>query len=59
MICVPYRTKREIIEKNGYVDIKSFKNEIPISRKYIVAYLDYLDQLGDIEKIDNKRYFRH
>ncbi len=50
---------KEIIEKNGYVDIKSFKNEMPISRKYIVAYLDYLDQLGDIEKIDNKRYFRH
>ncbi len=49
---------REIIEKEGYIDIKKFKEHMPMSRKYIVAYLDYLDQMGDIEKIENKRYFK-
>ncbi|WP_457560983.1 selenocysteine-specific translation elongation factor [Caminibacter sp.] len=50
---------KEIIKKRGYIDVKVFKEEMPMSRKYIVAYLDYLDNLGDIEKIDNKRYLKN
>ena len=49
----------EIMEKEGYIDIKKFKEHMPMSRKYIVAYLDYLDNLGDIEKRDNKRYLKN
>ncbi|WP_024787770.1 MULTISPECIES: selenocysteine-specific translation elongation factor [unclassified Lebetimonas] len=49
---------REIMEKKGYIDIKTFKEEMPMSRKYIVAYLDYLDNMGDIVKVDNKRYLK-
>lgn len=49
---------REIMEKKGYIDIKTFKEEMPMSRKYIVAYLDYLDNMGDIIKIENKRYLK-
>ena len=49
---------KDIIKKRGYIDVKVFKEEMPMSRKYIVAYLDYLDQLGDIIKIDNKRYLK-
>ena len=49
---------KEIIKKEGYIDIKKFKEYLPMSRKYIVAYLEYLDNLGDIEKKDNKRYFK-
>jgi selenocysteine-specific elongation factor len=50
---------KDIIKKRGYIDVKVFKEEMPMSRKYIVAYLDYLDNLGDIEKIDNKRYLKN
>ncbi|WP_456469801.1 selenocysteine-specific translation elongation factor [Caminibacter sp.] len=50
---------KEIIEKEGYIDIKKFKEHMPMSRKYIVAYLDYLDNLEEIVKKDNKRYFRY
>ena len=49
---------REIIKKRGFIDVKIFKEEMPMSRKYIVAYLDYLDQMGDIVKVDNKRYLK-
>jgi selenocysteine-specific elongation factor len=49
---------KKIIEKNGFIDIKTFKEEIPMSRKYIVAFLDYLDNMKDIVKIDNKRSFK-
>ncbi|MEO1927359.1 MAG: selenocysteine-specific translation elongation factor [Nautiliaceae bacterium] len=57
-INIALKKMREIIEKEGYIDIKKFKEHMPMSRKYIVAYLDYLDQMGDIEKIENKRYLK-
>lgn len=46
---------RQIITKEGYIDITIFKKHYNISRKYIVCYLDYLDNYGDIIKVDNKR----
>ncbi len=49
---------KDIIKKRGYIDVKVFKEEMPMSRKYIIAYLDYLDNLGDIIKKDNKRYLK-
>ena len=48
----------EIIAKNGFVDVLSLKNELNISRKFAVCYLEYLDKFGDIENIDNKRYLK-
>ncbi|RDU58512.1 selenocysteine-specific translation elongation factor [Helicobacter sp. MIT 99-5507] len=49
---------RDIIKTQGYIDIASFKKHFNISRKYIIAYLDYLDNYGDIKKEDNKRMLR-
>lgn len=49
---------RDIIKTQGYIDIASFKKYFNISRKYIIAYLDYLDNYGDIKKEDNKRMLR-
>jgi selenocysteine-specific elongation factor len=46
---------REIIKKDGYIDISMFKLYYPISRKYLVAYLEYLDKFSDIKKEGNKR----
>ncbi len=46
----------EIIKVDGFIEIKNFKEKFPISRKYIVTYLDYLDNFSQIKKVDNKRY---
>ena len=46
---------REIIKKEGYIDVALFKQHYKISRKYLVAYLDYLDNFKDIKKDGIKR----
>ena len=48
---------RDIIKKEGYIDIRTFKENYPLSRKYLIAYLDYLDNFSEIKKQDNKRVF--
>ncbi len=48
---------RKIIKNDGFITIQSFKIHYPISRKYLIAYLDYLDQFDDIQKEDKKRFF--
>ena len=48
---------KNIIKKDGYIDITNFKELYPLSRKYLVAYLDYLDNFSEIKKVDNKRVF--
>jgi len=46
---------REIMRKENGVDIKVFKEHFDISRKYLVAYLDYLDNFDDVKKEGNRR----
>ncbi len=48
---------REIMRKNEGIDIKIFKEHCDMSRKYLVAYLDYLDNFDDIKKEGNRRVF--
>ncbi|AXX91949.1 selenocysteine-specific translation elongation factor [Malaciobacter molluscorum LMG 25693] len=48
---------KKIITEDGYIDIQNFKNRFELSRKYIIAYLDYLDNFSQIKKIDKKRVF--
>mgnify|MGYP003387342822 CR=1 FL=1 len=48
---------KEIIKKDGYIDIKNFKEKHPLSRKYLITYLDYLDNFSEIKKQDNRRVF--
>lgn len=50
---------RNTIKKRGYIDINNFKEILPLSRKYLITYLDYLDSFDDIIKVENKRIFRH
>jgi len=50
---------REIITNEGFVDVATFKKHYDISRKYLVAYLDYLDNFDDIRKENNRRYLAH
>ena len=48
---------KEIIRKDGYIDIKNFKERHPLSRKYLITYLDYLDNFSEIKKEGNRRVF--
>ncbi|RAX57007.1 selenocysteine-specific translation elongation factor [Helicobacter monodelphidis] len=49
---------REIILKEGYVDIQNAKEYFPLSRKYLISYLEYLDKDDDIIKENQKRFFK-
>ena len=46
---------REIMRKENGIDIKAFKEHFDMSRKYLVAYLDYLDNFDDVKKEGNRR----
>ena len=48
---------KNIINEDGYIDIKNFKERYPLSRKYLIAYLDYLDKFSEIKKENGKRVF--
>lgn len=48
---------KDIIKKDGYIDISNFKEKYKLSRKYLITYLDYLDSFSQIKKINNKRVF--
>ena len=49
---------REIIKTHGYIDITLFKQKLPLSRKYLISYLEYLDSFKDICKEGNVRTLR-
>ena len=48
---------RGIIKKEGFVDIANLKEKYDLSRKYLIAYLEYLDNFSDISRDANKRVF--
>lgn len=50
-------TLREIIRKEGYAEVQNVKEQLGLSRKFVVCYLEYLDRFEDIKRIDNKRFF--
>ncbi len=47
----------QIIKQEGYIDINNFKGNFQLSRKYLITYLDYLDNFSNIKKIENRRVF--
>jgi selenocysteine-specific elongation factor len=47
---------KNIIKKDGYIDIHNLKDHLNVSRKYLISLLDYLDTLPDIKKIENQRF---
>ncbi|WP_456428443.1 selenocysteine-specific translation elongation factor [Nitratifractor sp.] len=46
---------RELMVKHGYLDIRLFKAETGMSRKYCIAYLEYLDKQGDVVREGERR----
>uniref|UniRef100_UPI004048B808 selenocysteine-specific translation elongation factor n=1 Tax=Aliarcobacter sp. TaxID=2321116 RepID=UPI004048B808 len=51
------KTMKEIIKEDGFIDISNFKTRFDLSRKYLITYLDYLDNYSNIKKIENRRVF--
>ena len=49
---------RSIIKVHGFVNVTNAKDELNLSRKYIIAYLEQLDLESDIMKQGNDRVFR-
>lgn len=50
---------RNIIKQKGYVDITTLKEALPLSRKYLIAYLDYLDKFDDIINTQGRRTLKY
>ncbi len=46
---------RELMTRYGYLDIRLFKTETGMSRKYCIAYLEYLDRQGEVFREGDKR----
>lgn len=46
---------KNIIKKDGYIEISNFKEKYPLSRKYLITYLDYLDNFSEVKKDGNRR----
>lgn len=46
---------RALIKKEGYADVQNVKTALDLSRKYVVAYLEYLDKFADIKRVENRR----
>lgn len=51
------KTMKEIIKNEGFINISNFKDKFDLSRKYLITYLDYLDNYSDIKKVEDKRVF--
>ena len=51
------KSMREIIKEDSFIEIFNFKQRFDLSRKYLVCYLDYLDNFSDIKKVENRRVF--
>ncbi|WP_281529822.1 selenocysteine-specific translation elongation factor [Campylobacter hominis] len=49
---------RSIIASHGFVNVSVLKDELGISRKFLIAYLEYLDLFDDIKKDGNNRIFK-
>ena len=48
---------KEIIKEEGFIELSNFKEKFDLSRKYLITYLDYLDNFSDIKKVETKRIF--
>ena len=51
------KSMKDIMKEDGFIDISNFKTKFDLSRKYLITYLDYLDNYSDIKKVENRRVF--
>lgn len=48
---------RQMIKTDGFINVQTLKSKLNLSRKYAIAYLEYLDKFSDIKKSENDRIF--
>lgn len=48
---------RKIITERGHANVQNVKAELNISRKFALAYLEYLDKFDDIKREGDDRFF--
>ncbi len=51
------KVMKDIIKEEGFIELSNFKDKFDLSRKYLITYLDYLDNFADIKKVETKRIF--
>ena len=51
------KSMKDIMKEDGFIDISNFKTKFDLSRKYLITYLDYLDNYSNIKKVENRRVF--
>ena len=51
------KSMKDIIKEDSFIDISNFKDRFDLSRKYLITYLDYLDNYSNIKKVENRRVF--
>ncbi len=49
---------KNIVQEDGYIDIRNFKSKTQMSRKYCIAYLEYFDSFEEVYKKKDKRFLR-
>lgn len=49
---------REMIKTNGFINVSIIKDRLNLSRKYAIAYLEYMDKFDDIIKDGMDRKFK-
>ena len=50
---------KAIMQEEGYIDIRLFKAKSSMSRKYCIAYLEYLDKSGGVIREGERRRARY
>ncbi|WP_233705916.1 selenocysteine-specific translation elongation factor [Helicobacter felis] len=45
----------QLLKHHGYLDIALLKTRLPLSRKFLIAYLEYFDSLGKTTNTQGKR----
>ncbi len=50
---------RELMVEYGYIDIRLFKEKTSMSRKYCIAYLEYLDRQGEVRREGDRRVLKY
>lgn len=48
---------RQMIQNDGFINVQTLKRKLNLSRKYAIAYLEYLDKFSDIKKSADDRIF--
>ena len=48
----------DLVHSRGYIDVQILKETLQLSRKFLIAFLEFLDKNGRYVNKDNKRYLK-